>query len=320
MIVTVTLNPTLDKTLSVPVLRPGEVHRARFLRQDIGGKGINVSRALAALGVASIPIGFLGGATGRAMRDGLTAAGYDARFVDVPGETRQNLTLLDESTGVYTKINEPGPNSRPRAPGGAARAGGRVGCSRRPVGAVRQPASRRAGRLLRRPRDCNTGARRACHPRHQRGGAALGAGRAAGRHQAQQRGSGPGFGSNGIQRRGARGRGAPAVRSPGSGDASRAHRLPDARRGRAGAGCRRRVGDGIDRRRSPRAALSARAMRHWRACCGRCPMAATPPRRRAVPWRAAPPRRCRKERAWGRASLVDELRPQVKVASGIVHR
>ena len=113
MIITVTLNPTLDKTLSVPVLQPGEVHRARFLRQDIGGKGINVSRALAALGVASIPIGFLGGATGRAMRDGLVAAGYGARFVEVPGETRQNLTLLDESTGVYTKINEPGPTVGP---------------------------------------------------------------------------------------------------------------------------------------------------------------------------------------------------------------
>jgi len=113
MIVTVTLNPTLDKTLSVPALRPGEVHRARFLRQDIGGKGINVSRALRALGVASIPIGFLGGATGRAMADGLAAQGYDARFVEVPGETRQNLTLLDESTGVYTKINEPGPTVGP---------------------------------------------------------------------------------------------------------------------------------------------------------------------------------------------------------------
>ena len=59
--------------------------------------------------MASIPIGFLGGATGRAIRDGLMAAGYDARFVEVPGETRQNLTLLDEATGVYTKINEPGP-------------------------------------------------------------------------------------------------------------------------------------------------------------------------------------------------------------------
>jgi 1-phosphofructokinase len=113
MIVTVTLNPTLDKTLSVPALRPGEVHRARFLRQDIGGKGINVSRALAALGVASIPIGFLGGATGRAMREGLATEGFDARFVEVPGETRQNLTLLDEASGVYTKINEPGPTVGP---------------------------------------------------------------------------------------------------------------------------------------------------------------------------------------------------------------
>jgi 1-phosphofructokinase family hexose kinase len=113
VIVTVTLNPTLDKTLSVPALRPGEVHRARFLRQDIGGKGINVSRALRGLGVESIPIGYLGGATGRAMRDGLAAQGYDARFVEVPGETRQNLTLLDESTGVYTKINEPGPTIGP---------------------------------------------------------------------------------------------------------------------------------------------------------------------------------------------------------------
>ena len=113
MIVTVTLNPTLDKTLSVPALRPGEVHRARFLRQDIGGKGINVSRALAALGVASIPIGFLGGATGRAIREGLAAEGFDARFVEVPGETRQNLTLLDEASGVYTKINEPGPTVGP---------------------------------------------------------------------------------------------------------------------------------------------------------------------------------------------------------------
>ena len=43
------------------------------------------------------------------MRDGLAADGFDAHFVEVPGETRQNLTLLDKSTGVYTKINEPGP-------------------------------------------------------------------------------------------------------------------------------------------------------------------------------------------------------------------
>jgi 1-phosphofructokinase family hexose kinase len=109
MIFTVTLNPTLDKTLSVPRLVPGALHRARFIRQDIGGKGINVSRALRALGIESVPIGFLGGATGEAMRRGLIAAGYAAQFIEVEGETRQNLTLLDECTGVYTKINEPGP-------------------------------------------------------------------------------------------------------------------------------------------------------------------------------------------------------------------
>jgi 1-phosphofructokinase len=108
MIITVTLNPTLDKTLSVPRLIPGEIHRAAFIRQDVGGKGINVSRALAALGLESLPIGFLGGSTGHAMRAGLDALGFRHRFIEVAGETRQNLTLLDASTGQYTKINEPG--------------------------------------------------------------------------------------------------------------------------------------------------------------------------------------------------------------------
>lgn len=108
MIVTVTLNPTLDKALSVPRLLPGEIHRAAFVRQDIGGKGINVTRALALLGLTSLPIGFLGGATGHAMRAGLDALGFGHRFIEVSGETRQNLTLFDESTGQYTKINEPG--------------------------------------------------------------------------------------------------------------------------------------------------------------------------------------------------------------------
>ncbi len=108
MIVTVTLNPTLDKALAVPRLVPGEIHRAAFIRQDVGGKGINVSRALAALGLDSLPIGFLGGSTGHAMRAGLDALGFRHTFLEVGGETRQNLTLLDKASGQYTKINEPG--------------------------------------------------------------------------------------------------------------------------------------------------------------------------------------------------------------------
>jgi 1-phosphofructokinase len=113
MIITVTLNPTLDKTLSVPRLQPGAVHRAQVLREDLGGKGVNVSRALRALGIASRIVGFIGGRTGQAMQSGLLAAGFDVHFIDVGGETRQNLTLLDEASGQYTKINEAGPTVGP---------------------------------------------------------------------------------------------------------------------------------------------------------------------------------------------------------------
>ncbi|MCO6449522.1 MAG: 1-phosphofructokinase family hexose kinase [Caldilineales bacterium] len=113
MIYTVTLNPTLDKTLSVPQLRPGEVHRAEFVRQDIGGKGINVSRALRLLGIESTVIAIFAGATGETMRRGLEAAGFVGNYVWAEGETRQNITLRDDSANLYTKINEPGPLFRP---------------------------------------------------------------------------------------------------------------------------------------------------------------------------------------------------------------
>lgn len=109
MIFTVTLNPTLDRTLSVPALRPGEVHRAQLLREDLGGKGVNVSRALDALGINSHIVGLAAGCTGQRLRDGLREAGFAVDFIEMPGETRRNLTIRDETTGIYTKINEPGP-------------------------------------------------------------------------------------------------------------------------------------------------------------------------------------------------------------------
>jgi 1-phosphofructokinase len=112
MIITVTLNPTLDKTLSVPELRPGALHRAKILREDFGGKGINVSRALRGLGIPSQLVAFLGGGTGQVMRRGLQAAGFDVHMVEVEGETRRNITLLDEARSEYTKLNEPGPTVR----------------------------------------------------------------------------------------------------------------------------------------------------------------------------------------------------------------
>jgi len=108
MICTVTLNPSLDRTLHLPALRPGTIHRARLVRTDLGGKGVNVSRALRALGIPSRIVAFAGGWTGRVLRDGLRAEGYRLAFVEVDGGIRQNITLFDEAGGEYTKINEQG--------------------------------------------------------------------------------------------------------------------------------------------------------------------------------------------------------------------
>ena len=109
MIYTVTLNPSLDKTLNVPDLRPGEVHRAQVIRQDYGGKGVNVSRALRALGIESEIVAVFAGATGRRLQVGLDSAHFRGHYLWLEGETRQNITLFDESSRQYTKINEPGP-------------------------------------------------------------------------------------------------------------------------------------------------------------------------------------------------------------------
>ena len=110
MIITINPNPVLDRTLALPHLSVGQINRARLVRLDVGGKGFNVSRALLELGTPSLALGVLGGATGEMLRRGLEELGIAGDFVFVEGETRQNLTLLDESTGLYTKINEAGPH------------------------------------------------------------------------------------------------------------------------------------------------------------------------------------------------------------------
>jgi len=109
MIFTVTLNPSLDRTLSIPELNPGAIHRARLVREDLGGKGVNVSRSLRALGIPSRILGFAGGWSGERLQAGLRAEGFEVSFVEVGAEIRQNITLLDEGSGQYTKINELGP-------------------------------------------------------------------------------------------------------------------------------------------------------------------------------------------------------------------
>ncbi|MEU6522817.1 1-phosphofructokinase [Streptomyces sp. NPDC046924] len=108
MILTVTPNPSLDRTYEVPMLDRGEVIRATGERVDPGGKGVNVSRAVAAAGRRTVAVLPLGGAPGALVAELLAAQGIEAAPVPVAGATRSNIALA-EADGVLTKINAPGP-------------------------------------------------------------------------------------------------------------------------------------------------------------------------------------------------------------------
>ncbi|HET9379209.1 MAG TPA: 1-phosphofructokinase [Streptomyces sp.] len=108
MILTVTPNPSLDRTYEVPALGRGEVVRATGERVDPGGKGVNVSRAVAAAGRRTVAVLPLGGAPGALVAELLDAQGIEVAPVPVAGVTRSNIALA-EADGVLTKINAPGP-------------------------------------------------------------------------------------------------------------------------------------------------------------------------------------------------------------------
>ena len=109
MIYTVTLNPTIDRTIHFPQLKVGELNRASCSRTDLSGKGVNVSVALQRLGIESVMLGFVAGVYGQVLEQGLGAQGYRYDFLHVPGETRSNITVIDQARGVTTKLNEAGP-------------------------------------------------------------------------------------------------------------------------------------------------------------------------------------------------------------------
>jgi 1-phosphofructokinase family hexose kinase len=109
MIYTLTLNPALDRELTVPDLVFSEVLRATATRIDYGGKGFNVSRALAALGTESVALGFVGGKTGERLEDGLASLGISTDFTRIAEETRTNVSVVSENQPHYIKVNEAGP-------------------------------------------------------------------------------------------------------------------------------------------------------------------------------------------------------------------
>ncbi|MFD5265295.1 1-phosphofructokinase family hexose kinase [Streptomyces sp. NPDC058335] len=107
MILTVTVNTALDVTYRVPALLPHATHRVTEVAERPGGKGLNVARVLAALGHEVTVTGFVGGPTGRVVRERLT--GVTDALVPCAAPTRRTLAVVDERTGDATQFNEPGP-------------------------------------------------------------------------------------------------------------------------------------------------------------------------------------------------------------------
>lgn len=108
MIVTVTMNPAIDKTVEIDTLCPGGLNRIQRVEYDAGGKGINVSKTIKELGGESIAVGFLGGNSGRTIENVLNQKGIRNDFVWVEQETRTNTKVFEKS-GELTELNEPGP-------------------------------------------------------------------------------------------------------------------------------------------------------------------------------------------------------------------
>lgn len=108
MIYTVTLNPAIDKTVVISDFTAGKVNRVEQLREDAGGKGINVSKCLKALGTPSVAVLLLAGDAGRHLAGLLEQEGLSLLCIEAEGQTRTNLKIVAPVLGQNTDINEPG--------------------------------------------------------------------------------------------------------------------------------------------------------------------------------------------------------------------
>lgn len=109
MIITITLNPAIDKTVEIDDFSAGNVNRISGVRVDAGGKGINVSKVIKTLGGESRAFGILAGRAGGYIKEYLDSEKIENDFVFVEGETRTNIKIVDKRNHSNTDINEAGP-------------------------------------------------------------------------------------------------------------------------------------------------------------------------------------------------------------------
>jgi 1-phosphofructokinase family hexose kinase len=104
-VITITLNPAIDRTLSIPGFAAGRVNRVAESRSHAGGKGVNVACFLADLGAEVVATGFLGAENPEIFEATFASRGIVDRFVRVPGPTRVGLKIVDDQAGQTTDIN-----------------------------------------------------------------------------------------------------------------------------------------------------------------------------------------------------------------------
>lgn len=114
MIVTVTLNPAVDRVVVLYELKLGDSNRVYDGEIDPGGKGVNVSRVLHELGGTSLAAGFVAGSLGKFIEASLNKVGIHDLFIHTPGQTRQNLAIVETRWHRHTLLNEAGPETDPR--------------------------------------------------------------------------------------------------------------------------------------------------------------------------------------------------------------
>lgn len=107
-IITITLNPAIDKTVEINDFKTGSVNRVSSIRVDAGGKGINVSKVIKSLGGESRALGILAGKNGEFIKAYLDSLNIKNNFIFIQGETRTNLKIIDNINHSNTDINEPG--------------------------------------------------------------------------------------------------------------------------------------------------------------------------------------------------------------------